>query len=79
MPGPFPAKAASRMRETLAQNLGINLITIPISDVFDSYTKALAPAFTARAADCDRGKIFRARHPRGNYLMGSPINLARCC
>jgi len=33
------------------------LITIPISDVFDSYTKALAPAFAGRAADVTEENI----------------------
>jgi len=49
----------------LARNLGIELITIPISDVFDSYRKALAPAFGTRAPDVAEENI-QARI-RGNY------------
>jgi NAD+ synthetase len=67
MPGPFSSEGSKQDARTLAQNLGINLVTIPITDVFDSYTKALAPAFGTRAPDVAEENI-QARI-RGNYLM----------
>jgi len=51
MPGPFSSEGSKQDAKTLARNLGIELITIPISDVFDSYRTALAPAFGTRAPD----------------------------
>jgi NAD+ synthase (glutamine-hydrolysing) len=47
--------------------LGIKLIALPIGSVFDSYRKALAPAFGDRPADVAEENI-QARI-RGNYLM----------
>jgi NAD+ synthase/NAD+ synthase (glutamine-hydrolysing) len=67
MPGPFSSEGSKQDARTLAQNLGIELITIPISEVFDSYRTALAPAFGTRAPDVAEENI-QARI-RGNYLM----------
>src|SRR6202045_132089 len=67
MPGPFSSEGSKQDARTLAQNLGIDLLTIPISDVFDAYGKALAPVFGSRAADVTEENI-QARI-RGNYLM----------
>src|SRR6267154_723265 len=67
MPGPFSSHGSKQDAQALARNLGIELITIPISDVFDSYRKALAPAFGTRAPDVAEENI-QARI-RGNYLM----------
>src|SRR5258708_40015817 len=67
MPGPFSSEGSKQDARALAQNLGINLLTIPITEVFDSYSKALAPAFGSRAADVTEENI-QARI-RGNYLM----------
>src|SRR6201998_517586 len=67
MPGPFSSEGSKQDAKTLAQNLGINLITIPITGVFDAYRAALAPAFGTRAPDVAEENI-QARI-RGNYLM----------
>src|ERR1700738_2024754 len=67
MPGPFSSEGSKEDARALARNLGIDMITIPITDVFDSYRKALAPAFGNRAADVAEENI-QARI-RGNYLM----------
>src|SRR6202795_672073 len=67
MPGPFSSEGSKEDARTLAQNLGIDLLTIPISDVFDAYGKALAPVFGSRPADVTEENI-QARI-RGNYLM----------
>jgi NAD+ synthase/NAD+ synthase (glutamine-hydrolysing) len=67
MPGPFSSEGSKCDAHTLAKNLGIEFTTVPISDVFDAYTKALAPVFAGRAADVTEENI-QARI-RGNYLM----------
>ena len=68
MPGPYSSEGSKQDAQILAQRLRINLITIPISEVFRSYLKALAPAFAERPADVTEENI-QARI-RGNYLMG---------
>jgi NAD+ synthase (glutamine-hydrolysing) len=67
MPGPYSSEGSRDDAKALAKNLGINLITLPIGEVFDSYRKALAPAFGERPADVTEENI-QARI-RGNYLM----------
>jgi NAD+ synthase (glutamine-hydrolysing) len=67
MPGPYSSEGSKEDAKALASNLGIQLITVPISDVFDAYRKALAPAFGERAPDVAEENI-QARI-RGNYLM----------
>jgi NAD+ synthetase len=67
MPGPFSSEGSKRDAKALAHNLGISMITIPITDVFDAYREALAPAFANRAPDVAEENI-QARI-RGNYLM----------
>jgi NAD+ synthase (glutamine-hydrolysing) len=67
MPGPYSSEGSKADAKALAHNLGIELITLPIGDVFDAYEKALAPAFGSRSADVTEENI-QARI-RGNYLM----------
>jgi NAD+ synthetase len=67
MPGPFSSEGSKTDAKNLAHNLGIEFLTIPISEVFDAYKKALAPAFAGRPADVTE-ENFQARI-RGNYLM----------
>src|SRR6202795_5048384 len=67
MPGPFSSEGSKKDAKVLAKNLGIPMITIPITDVFGAYRKALAPAFGDRPADVTEENI-QARI-RGNYLM----------
>jgi NAD+ synthase/NAD+ synthase (glutamine-hydrolysing) len=67
MPGPFSSEGSKTDAKNLAQNLGIEFLTVPISEVFEAYKKALAPAFAGRAADVTE-ENFQARI-RGNYLM----------
>jgi NAD+ synthase (glutamine-hydrolysing) len=67
MPGPYSSQGSQDDAKALAKNLGINLITLPISEVFESYRRALAPAFGQRPADVTEENI-QARI-RGNYLM----------
>ncbi|HET9804474.1 MAG TPA: NAD(+) synthase, partial [Candidatus Acidoferrum sp.] len=51
----------------LARNLGIEFLTLPISEVFDAYRSALKPAFGRRKEDVAEENV-QARI-RGNYLM----------
>jgi len=67
MPGPFSSPGSKTDAAALAKNLGINMITLPIGDVFDAYGKALKPAFGDRPIDVTEENI-QARI-RGNYLM----------
>lgn len=67
MPGPFSSEGSKTDAKNLAQRLGIEFLTVPISEVFDAYKKALAPAFAGRPADVTE-ENFQARI-RGNYLM----------
>src|SRR5712691_6914136 len=67
MPGPFSSPGSKSDAATLAKNLGIRFITMPITDVFEEYKRALAPAFGDRPIDVTEENI-QARI-RGNYLM----------
>lgn len=67
MPGPYSSEGSKADAKGLAHNLGIELITLPIEDVFDAYRKTLAPAFGDRPMDVTEENI-QARI-RGNYLM----------
>src|SRR5881296_3501272 len=67
MPGPFSSAGSKSDAATLAKNLGIQFISLPITDVFEEYKRALAPAFADRPADVTEENI-QARI-RGNYLM----------
>jgi NAD+ synthase/NAD+ synthase (glutamine-hydrolysing) len=67
MPGPFSSEGSKTDAKALAQNLGIEFLTLPIADVFDSYKHVLAPAFATCPPDATEENI-QARI-RGNYLM----------
>jgi len=67
MPGPFSSAGSKNDAAALAKNLGIQFITLPITDVFEQYKLALAPAFGERPVGVTEENI-QARI-RGNYLM----------
>jgi NAD+ synthase (glutamine-hydrolysing) len=67
MPSEFTSAASREDADTLARRLGIELRTIPVNDVFDSYRRALAPSFEGRETDITEENL-QARI-RGNYLM----------
>jgi len=76
MPSVFSSEDAKTDAETLARNLGIRFLTLPIQDLFEGYKAALAPAFhrvsgdlkpPSNGADVTEENI-QARI-RGNYLM----------
>jgi NAD+ synthetase len=67
MPGPYSSEGSRADAKALAENLGIQFITVPITEVFEAYLKALAPAFGDRPPDVTEENI-QARI-RGNHLM----------
>jgi len=67
MPGPFSSAGSKSDAATVAKNLGIQLITLPINNVFEEYKRTLAAAFGDRPVDVTEENI-QARI-RGNYLM----------
>jgi NAD+ synthase (glutamine-hydrolysing) len=67
MPGPFSSEGSKVDAKLLARNLGIELATIPITEVYSAYLGALAPIFGPLAQDVTEENI-QARI-RGNYLM----------
>ncbi len=67
MPGPFSSAGSKSDAATLVKNLGIQVISLPITSVFEEYKRALAPAFGDRPVNVTEENI-QARI-RGNYLM----------
>ncbi len=67
MPGPFSSAGSKSDAASLVKNLGIQVLTLPITSVFEEYKRALAPAFGERPVDVTEENI-QARI-RGNYLM----------
>jgi NAD+ synthase (glutamine-hydrolysing) len=67
MPSQFSSKESLEDAKLLAKNLGIKLLTIPITDVFQAYLKTLAPSFKGLKPNVTEENI-QARI-RGNILM----------
>jgi NAD+ synthase (glutamine-hydrolysing) len=67
MPSEFSSPGSVQDSEQLGKNLGIELLTIPISSVFDAYKETLKPAFGGAKPDVTEENL-QAR-VRGNYLM----------
>lgn len=67
MPGPYSSEGSRTDARQLAENLGIDFLTIPITDVFDSYRASLRDAFRGRPQDVTEENL-QAR-VRGNLLM----------
>ena len=67
MPGPYSSDGSLRDAKVLAENLGIQLVTMDINDEFRSYRKTLEATFAGRAEDATEENL-QARI-RGNLLM----------
>ena len=67
MPSPYSSRGSVEDSEVLAKKLGIRLLTVPITDVFQAYLKTLAPSFKGVKPDVTEENI-QARI-RGNILM----------
>ena len=67
MPSQYSSRESMEDSELLAKNLGIRLLTIPITEIFQSYLKTLSPSFKGLKRDVTEENI-QARI-RGNILM----------
>jgi NAD+ synthase (glutamine-hydrolysing) len=67
MPSQYSSKGSIEDSEILARNLGIRLIQIPITEIFQAYLKTLSPSFKGLRPDVTEENI-QARI-RGNILM----------
>ncbi|MGE5894277.1 MAG: NAD+ synthase, partial [bacterium] len=67
MPSPFTSRESHEDAEQLALNLGIHLITVPITEVYDQYLATVKDVFRGRHQDVTEENI-QARI-RGNILM----------
>ena len=67
MPSQYSSAGSIEDARTLADNLGIRYTTIAIHDLFDQYTKALAPLFVGRQPDITEENI--QSRIRRNLLM----------
>jgi NAD+ synthase (glutamine-hydrolysing) len=67
MPSEFSSRGSIEDSETLGRNLGIDLLTIPIRDVFDAYKRSLQSAFKSTESNVAEENL-QARI-RGNFLM----------
>jgi len=67
MPGPYSSPGSVTDARTLARNLAIPLISVPIGPIYDSYRATLAEPFAGRQEDVTEENI-QARI-RGNLLM----------
>jgi NAD+ synthase (glutamine-hydrolysing) len=67
MPGPYSSQGSRDDAGRLADNLGIELLVLPITETFESCRKTLSPVFAGRPQDITEENI-QARI-RGNLLM----------
>ncbi len=67
MPGPYSSEGSRADARQLAENLGIEFLTIPITKVFHSYQTTLADAFRGKPENVTEENL-QAR-VRGNFLM----------
>jgi len=68
MPSAYTSRESCEDAKELSENLGIKLITVPITETFQAYEKMLALPFAGRGVDVAEENI-QARI-RGNILMG---------
>jgi NAD+ synthase/NAD+ synthase (glutamine-hydrolysing) len=67
MPSKYSSEGSVDDSVELARNLGIRTVTLPISQIMDSYDSVLAPAFCGRQADVTEENI--QSRIRGGLLM----------
>jgi NAD+ synthase (glutamine-hydrolysing) len=67
MPSPFTSQASAEDSTAVARNLGIELLTIPIDRIFQTYLAELSGVFRDRSSDTAEENL-QARI-RGNILM----------
>jgi NAD+ synthase/NAD+ synthase (glutamine-hydrolysing) len=67
MPGPYSSEGSRTDAAQLAKNLGIDLLVMPITDIFATYRATLSSAFVGKTEDVTEENL-QARI-RGNILM----------
>jgi NAD+ synthase (glutamine-hydrolysing) len=67
MPGPYSSEGSRTDARVLAENLGVEFLSLPMSDVFESYRSALCEPFQGRPENVAEENL-QARI-RGNFLM----------
>jgi NAD+ synthetase len=67
MPGPYSSEGSRTDARVLAENLGIEFLSLPMLDVFESYRSALSEPFRGRPENVAEENL-QARI-RGNFLM----------
>src|SRR5581483_10212270 len=67
MPSCYSSEGSVSDSQELAQNLGIQLLELPISDIMGTYESVLTPAFAGRKPDVTEENI--QSRIRGNLLM----------
>ncbi|MDX1901546.1 MAG: NAD+ synthase [Gammaproteobacteria bacterium] len=67
MPSPYSSAGSIADSELLAKNLGVEVATLPIQQIMETYTKILDPVFAGRQPDVTEENL-QARI-RGNLLM----------
>jgi NAD+ synthase (glutamine-hydrolysing) len=67
MPSPYTSEMSREDARTLAQNLGIHFVEIPIAEIFNAYTQSLAQVFKGLPPD-EAEENIQARI-RGTLLM----------
>jgi NAD+ synthase (glutamine-hydrolysing) len=67
MPSEFSSAGSIQDSEELGKNLGLKLMTIPITEVFEAYKRSLQEAFKGVSPDVTEENL-QAR-TRGNFLM----------
>jgi len=67
MPSPYTSAHSIEDAEALAANLGIETVTLPITEIFSAYIETLSPVFEGKKMDVTEENI-QARI-RGNLLM----------
>src|SRR5207253_3767968 len=67
MPSPYTSDESREDAQALARNLGIRLLTLPITPIFQVYATTLAPVFKGQQPDVTEENL-QARI-RGNLLM----------
>ena len=63
MPGPYSSEGSLRDARALAENLGIDLLTLPINDEFRELPQDARRGIRRAGRRCDRGK-YAGAHPR---------------
>ncbi len=82
MPGPYSSRGSVRDARALAENLGIELLEIPIDSVFDAYRETLSPVFGKAGGGAAeenlqariRGALLMALSNKSGYLVLSTGN-----